>query len=212
MPKEVLERRYAMSIIVGLTGGIASGKSTISKMFKEKEVPVIDTDGIARNLLDNDESIYNAIVETFGEAVLTTDKKINRNKVAQIIFSDADKRQALNDIVHPKVKDIALREVSHYKEDDHKIIVVDVPLLFEASFDKVCDVTVVVYARKKDQVSRLVSREGIDEAYAKQKVNAQMPMAKKKSLADYVIDNSKSILETKKSFERVFEAINSIEK
>lgn len=201
-----------MSIIVGLTGGIASGKSTISKMFKEKEVPVIDTDGIARNLLDNDESIYNAIVETFGEAVLTTDKKINRNKVAQIIFSDADKRQALNDIVHPKVKDIALREVSHYKEDDHKIIVVDVPLLFEASFDKVCDVTVVVYARKKDQVSRLVSREGIDEAYAKQKVNAQMPMAKKKSLADYVIDNSKSILETKKSFERVFEAINSIEK
>lgn len=201
-----------MSKIIGLTGGIASGKSTVSKMFKEREIPVIDTDQIAKTLLNEDKDIYKEILKTFGEDVLTPNQEINRNKLAQIIFKDKEKRKKLNAIIHPKVKEITLHETTHLKDLKSPLIVLDVPLLFEADFDSVCDVTIVVYARKKDQISRLLSREGIDEAYAKQKISAQMPLSKKKELADYIIDNSKSILETRKSFERVLKEIEKTNK
>lgn len=201
-----------MSKIIGLTGGIASGKSTVSKMFKEREIPVIDTDQIAKTLLNEDKDIYKEILKTFGEDVLTPNQEINRNKLAQIIFKDKEKRKKLNAIIHPKVKEITLHETTHLKDLKQPLIVLDVPLLFEADFDSVCDVTIVVYARKKDQISRLLSREGIGEAYAKQKINAQMPLSKKKELADYIIDNSKSILETRKSFERVLKEIEKTNK
>ena len=201
-----------MSKIIGLTGGIASGKSTVSKMFKEREIPVIDTDQIAKTLLNEDKDIYKEILKTFGEDVLTPNQEINRNKLAQIIFKDKEKRKKLNAIIHPKVKEITLHETTHLKDLKQPLIVLDVPLLFEADFDSVCDVTIVVYARKKDQISRLLSREGIDEAYAKQKISAQMPLSKKKELADYIIDNSKSILETRKSFERVLKEIEKTNK
>lgn len=196
-----------MSTIIGLTGGIASGKSTVSKMFQEREIPVIDTDQIAKSLLNKDTEVYKHILKTFGEDVLTPNQEINRNKLAQIIFNDHKKREKLNAIIHPKVKEIALYETAHLEDLKHPLIVLDVPLLFEAEFDAVCDVTIVVFARKKDQISRLVSREGIDESYAKQKINAQMPLSKKKTKADFVIDNSKSILETRKSFDRVLKEI-----
>ncbi len=202
------ERRLIMATIVGLTGGIASGKSTVSDLFKQAEIPVIDTDQIARKLLEQDEVVFETVVKTFGEDVLTPSKAINRNKLAQIIFYDDDKRQALNDIVHPKVKDRVFSEIDRLKAD-HDLIVVDVPLLFEAEFDKFMDHTVVVYAKRKDQISRLMSREGIDEAYAKQKVKSQMPLSQKKTLADYVIDNSKSILETRKCFDRLLKKLKA---
>ncbi len=199
-----------MSLIVGLTGGIASGKSTISKMFKDENIPVIETDSISHALLKKDAEIFDAIVETFGEAVLTPSKAINRNVLGKMIFKDPKKREALNKIVHPKVKKRVHQEIDHFKKLDEAIIVVDVPLLFEVSFDQLMDKTVVVYAKKSDQIERLMSREGIDEAYAKQKIKAQMPLSKKKELADFCIDNSKSILETRKSFIRVLNKLKTL--
>jgi len=198
-----------MALIVGLTGGIASGKSTIVKMFEDNKIPVIDTDDIARELLNSDEAIKATIIETFGEDILTPSKEINRNKLAKIIFSDKDQRQKLNDIVHPQVKDRVFKEIEHFKDLNHNIIVVDVPLLFEAGFDQFMDKTIVVYAKKKTQIERLIAREGIDEAYAKQKVNAQIPLSKKKEKADYCIDNSQSILQTAKSFQRILKKLEA---
>ncbi len=198
-----------MALIVGLTGGIASGKSTVSKMFADEGIPVIDTDRIAKELMKEQE-IFDKIVETFGEEVLTPSKEINRNTLAKIIFRDENKRMQLNDIVHPKVKERVFSDIDHYEDMNHQMIVVDVPLLFEAKFDEFMDKTVVVYAKKKDQIGRLVSREGIDEDYAKQKIKAQMPLSKKKERADFVIDNSQSILETRKSFKRVLKKLESL--
>ncbi len=197
-----------MATIVGLTGGIASGKSTVADLFKGAGIPVIDTDQIARQLLNQDRDIFDKIVEAFGEDVLTPAKEINRNKIAQIIFYDDEKRQMLNDIVHPKVKDRVFIEIDRLKPD-HDLIVVDVPLLFEAKFDQFMDHTIVVFAKRKDQVSRLMSREGIDEAYAKQKIKSQMPLSKKKELADFVIDNTRSILETRKCFDRLLKKLTA---
>ncbi len=199
-----------MSLIVGLTGGIASGKSTISKMFQEEAIPVIDTDNIAHTLLKHNKTIYTSIVDSFGEEVLTPSKEINRNKLGKIVFKDKEKRELLNKIVHPKVKERVFKEIDHYKGLGEAMIVVDVPLLFEASFDTIMDKTIVVYAKRSDQIDRLKSRENIDEAFAKQKIKSQMPLSKKKELADYCIDNTKSILETRKSFTRVLKKLKSL--
>ena len=194
-----------MAKIIGLTGGIATGKSTVTNMFKERKIPVIDTDAIAKSLLQKDQDAYREIIESFGDAILSTDLTINRNKLAKIIFSDDEKREQLNQIVHPKVKKVVYTEIARLKTFEPEFIVIDVPLLFETGFDKICDLTVLVYARKKDQVSRLMMRDHIDESYALQKIKAQFPLSKKKALANYTIDNSKSVLETRKAFDRLIE-------
>ncbi len=194
-----------MAKIIGLTGGIATGKSTVSKMFKEREIPVIDTDKIAKSLLNKGSEGYQEILSLFGEEVLSTDGEINRNKLASKLFSDPKVRQTINGILHPKVKEIVKREITRLESYGTEVIVVDVPLLFETDFHKTCDYTLLVYARQKDQVARLVERDQIDEAYALKKIKSQLPMSQKKQLADFVIDNSKSILETRKAFDRLLE-------
>jgi dephospho-CoA kinase len=198
-----------MSKIIGLTGGIATGKSTVTTMFLDKQIPVIDSDKIAKSLLDKGQEAYQEVIEAFGTEILATDQTINRGKLGKIIFNDETARKQLNQIVHPKVKKVIYSEIASLKTFDHEFIVIDVPLLFESEFDKICDATILVYARRVDQINRLMSRDKIDEAYAKQKIKAQFPLSKKKALATYVIDNSKSILETRKSFEKVLAALRS---
>ncbi len=196
-----------MAKIIGLTGGIATGKSTVSKMFEKEGVPVIDTDLIAKDQLQKGKPAYREILALCGEDILTPDGEINRNKLAKKIFSDKTTRQKVNDIVHPKVKDIVKTEIKHLEELEKPLVLLVVPLLFETDFHKLVDITVLVYARKKDQIERLVARENIDEEYARQKIKAQLPLSKKRELADYTIDNSKNIMETHKSFLRVFKKI-----
>jgi len=196
-----------VATIIGLTGGIATGKSTVSKMFEEQGVPVIDTDLIAKKQLQKGKPAYKEILALCGEDILAPNGDINRNKLAKTIFSDKTIRQKVNAIVHPKVKKIVKTEIKHFEDLDEPFVLLVVPLLFETDFYKLVDISVLVYARKKDQVERLIARENIDEAYAKQKIKAQLPLSKKREMADYVIDNSKNIMETRKSFQRVFKKI-----
>ncbi|MFP4287065.1 MAG: dephospho-CoA kinase [Candidatus Izemoplasmataceae bacterium] len=198
-----------MTKIIGLTGGIATGKSTVTQMFLDNKIPVIDSDKIAKNLLDKGQEAYQEILDAFGTEILATDQTINRQKLAKIIFNNEEARNKLNSLVHPKVKKVIYSEIAKLKMFEPEFIVLDVPLLFESEFDKICDVTILVYARRKDQISRLTMRDHIDETYAVQKIKAQMPLSKKKAMADYVIDNSKSILETRKSFDKVLSDIRS---
>lgn len=191
-----------MAKIIGLTGGIASGKSTVSEMFKAINIPVIDADHIAKSLLNKGSEAYHEIIQEFGEEILTPDGQINRKKLAKILFDNEKARLKINEIIHPKVKTIIKQEMLRLDSYDEKVIVLDIPLLFETSYHTICDLTLLVYARQKDQVERLMHRDHISEEYALKKIKSQMPMSKKKELADYVIDNSKSILETKKAFER----------
>lgn len=191
--------------IIGLTGGIATGKSTVSKMFKERDIPVIDTDKIAKSLLNKGSEAFQEILTEFGETVLTPNGEINRKKLAEKLFHDEKTRQTINAIIHPKVKDIVRREITRLESYGETLIVIDVPLLFETDFHQECDVTWLVFARQKDQLERLVERDQISEDYAMKKIKAQWPMSKKKALADVVIDNSKSILETRKAFDKALE-------
>jgi dephospho-CoA kinase len=190
-------------IKLGLTGGIATGKSTVSQMFKDKQIPVIDTDQIARDLFEKDTDTYHQIIDVFGEDVLHTDQTINRKKLASIIFPNPQKRKKLNQIVHPKVREIVEEEIQKHMALGTKIIVIDVPLLFETNYDEIVDKTIVVYTTKKEQIRRLMMRDNIDKEYAQMKINAQMSLTEKVDRADYVVNNSYSILNTKKDFNKI---------
>jgi len=194
-------------LVIGLTGGIATGKSTVSKMFSEHGIPVIDTDLIARDLLKVGTKAYDEVLEKFPVSIILTNNEISRKKLAEVIFRDKEKRDELNNIIHPKVREIVLHDLEGYKSDDKKIVIVDVPLLFESKFDEVVDKVIVVYTTKENQLMRLMDRDIITEEYALSKIDSQMSLDEKIERADFLIDNSKSIIETKKDFLRIMKEI-----
>ncbi len=196
-----------MTMVVGLTGGIATGKSTVAQMFVDEGIPVIDTDTIARDLLHKGTDPHAAVVDAFGKDILLTDGQINRKMLGRIIFGDPNKRKTLNDIVHPHVLRIVETEIERYTELGQPLVVVDVPLLFESGFDEVCDKTVVVYTSPEQQLKRLIERDVIQSEYAQMKIAAQMSVEEKAERADFVIDNSFSILQTKKDFVKILKEL-----
>lgn len=196
-----------MTLIVGLTGGIATGKSTVTNMFQSIDIPVIETDKIAKNMLKKGTEGYDEVLAAFSNGILLTNNEINRKKLALIVFSNPQRRKRLNEIVHPRVKSIVKTEIQKHKELGTKILILDVPLLFETDFIDLVDKTVVVYTTFKKQKERLMERERIDKDYAEMKISAQMPLNRKVDLADYVIDNSSSILNTRKEFNKIVEEL-----
>lgn len=196
-----------MAHIIGLTGGIASGKSTVASFFKAQNIPVIETDQIAKTVLSPGSDAYDRVVQHFGEAILLSEGIINRKALGERIFKNESERETLNQIVHPEVRTITQSKVDVLKKEDHDLIVIDVPLLFEAGFDQDVDSTLVISVPKEIQIERLMARDGIDKAYALKKINAQIPLKEKRQRADYVIDNRGSILATKNQFYEVLKLL-----
>ncbi|UOQ94106.1 dephospho-CoA kinase [Halobacillus shinanisalinarum] len=182
-----------MTVVIGLTGSIASGKSTVSQMFHDLKIPVVDADIISREVVNIGEPAYEKIVHSFGEKVLYDDKTINRKQLGEIVFNSREKRQQLNQIVHPEVRKEMLRQRDAYKADATAAVVLDIPLLFESKLTDYADRTLVVYVDEEIQLTRLMERDqsGIDEA--KQRISSQIPVRKKAEMADAVIDNTGTI-------------------
>lgn len=199
-----------MAIIIGLTGGIATGKSTVSAMFKKIGIPVIDADVIGKKVVEIDKPAYHKIIETFGEDITLCTGHINRKKLASLVFGDSEKRKQLNDIIHPEVKALIKKEIKKFIVLGEEYIVIDVALLFESrySFDEICDLTVVVFTDEDTQMNRLIKRDKISEEKARMRIDAQLDIREKLQLADYKIDNSLSILETRKQFDAFMNKIN----
>ncbi len=180
-----------MSVKLGLTGGIATGKSTVASFFEKRGAHLIDTDIIAKNVMEKKDTL-NEIKAAFGREVFDEEGTLDRKRLAKLIFASKDKRNTLNAIVHPKVKNEVKKRLDTLETNDDNLIVIEVPLLFEAGFDDLCDKTLVVYTSREVQLQRLMDRDGIDSHYALEKISAQMPLEEKKARADYLIDNSKS--------------------
>ncbi|AKP48076.1 dephospho-CoA kinase [Bacillus smithii] len=194
-----------MAAIIGLTGGIASGKSTVSSLLKEKGFTVIDADVAARIVVQPGEEAYKKIVETFGKDILLENGEINRPKLGDLVFRDEQKRLQLNAIVHPAVRKQMLLEKEQAIRNGKQTIFLDIPLLFESGLTWMVDKTIVVYVDENIQLQRLMKRNGLDKEAAEIRISAQMSLEEKASKADAVINNNGTITETKKQLEHIIE-------
>jgi dephospho-CoA kinase len=182
-----------MALIIGLTGGIASGKSTVSQMLLDMKIPVIDADIEARNAVRKGEKAYYQIIDTFGKTVLTEEEDIDRVKLGSIIFHEERKRMQLNEIVHPAVRERMNDKKEKFKLEGYQVIVLDIPLLFESKLTFMVDKTILVYVDEKIQLERLMVRNNLSEREAIARIQSQMPLKEKVKLADEVIDNNGNI-------------------
>lgn len=184
-----------MTLIIGLTGSIAMGKSTVLKQFAEIGAKVSDADAIVHELLETDESLILAIKQCFPLAV--KDGKIDRKLLGKEVFSNEEKLAQLERLLHPKVRAENLRLITQAKEQETPLLVLEIPLLFETGAEAICDKVVVVTAPLKIQRERVLSRKGMTEEKFQQILSCQMPDAEKRARADFVIDTSKGLKDTK---------------
>ncbi|XP_058082914.1 dephospho-CoA kinase [Magnolia sinica] len=189
--------------IVGLTGGIASGKSTVSNLFKANGIPVVDADIVARDVVRKGTGGWKRVVATFGDEILLENGEINRAQLGQIIFADPAKRQLLNRLLAPFISSGIFWEVVKLWLKGSKVIILDIPLLFEAKMDQWAKPIIVVWVDPETQLQRLMARDGISEEQARNRINAQTALDWKRTKADIVIDNSGSIDETREQFQKV---------
>lgn len=176
--------------IIGLTGGIASGKSTVTKYLRQQGYTVVDCDKIAWELAEPDCSIWQVYFARYGSKVINPDKSLNRQAVADIVFRDKKELDAINSLVHPLIKDEMMSQVKAAVDEGEKVIFLDVPLLFEASYDKLVDEKWLVYVSRDTQLRRLMSRNDFNHDEAVRRIDSQMSLEEKKKLSDVIINNN----------------------
>jgi dephospho-CoA kinase len=201
-----------MAFTIGLTGGIASGKSTVSAMMRELGLPVIDADEAARAVVRPGEEAYRQIVAAFGPGILRADGEIDRAKLGAIVFNDEQQRKVLNAIVHPAVRKKMLAEKEAHIRSGAKTVVLDIPLLFESGLTHWVDKVLVVYVDDDVQLRRLMARNGFTEEEALARIRSQWPMAEKVKRADAVIDNNGTIEETRRQLLAILHQWDALEK
>ena len=190
---------------VGLTGGIASGKSTVAGMLVEKGALLIDFDELAHAVEEPEEPAWRDIVRYFGEEILGEDRRIDRPRLARVVFADREKLALLNHLVHPVVIDLWQRRIAEIREcRPDAVILSDIPLLFEAGFRPLVDLALLVYVSPEAQLERLILRSGCSREEAARRLAAQMPIGEKVPLADIVIDNEGPLEETRRAVDKVW--------
>jgi dephospho-CoA kinase len=182
--------------LIGLTGGIASGKSAVAAMLRGAGVPVVDADQLAREAVAPGTPALEAIRARFGEGVLLPDGSLDRKRLGALVFHDDEARAALNAIVHPGVAALAVERLEALRASGANVAVYEVPLLFESGLEGMMDATLLVALDEELQLSRLMARDRIDEAAARARVAAQMPLAAKRARATRVIENDGPLSDT----------------
>ena len=178
-------------ILVGLTGGVATGKSTVAKMFKQCGAAVINADLLARQVVEPGKPAWRAIVKLFGKTVLNQDRSLDRQALGSIIFHNPKKRRQLERIIHPRVaREQARLTKAITRKDPNAVVIYEVPLLFEAGVDKRVDKIIVVTADRKTQIVRLKKRNDLTRAEAIRRIRSQMPLAKKTQQADHLLNGT----------------------
>lgn len=185
--------------IIGLTGGIASGKSSVSKMLSYLGAAIIDADVIARDVVQPGQKVFQKIIEEFGDNILKADGTIDRKKLGYLVFNDRDKLNMLNSITHPEIIRIIEERVEAIRaEGKYDVIVIDAPLLLESGMKTMVDEVWLVFADMDTQLKRLMLRDRLDIDTARDRIMSQMPMEEKIKLSHRIIDNSKDLEHTKK--------------
>ncbi|XP_041987433.1 dephospho-CoA kinase [Aricia agestis] len=194
--------------IVGLTGGLATGKSTVLSIFRENGIAVIDADEVAKNVLQPGTKAWKELKAYFGDKIVYPDGRVNRLKLGEIVFDDIEKRRKLNAITHPRIQTAMMKTAIKYFFSGHKYIVMEVPLLFETGkmltfMHKI----ITVVCEDHQQLERLRKRNDFSEAVAKKRINCQMPLEEKVAKSHFVIDNSGDIVNTRQQTESIIRVL-----
>lgn len=184
------------NLILGITGNIASGKSTVAGGFARLGAALVDADQLARDVVASGSPVLDQLAERFGDDILREDGQLDREKLSAIIFADPEARQELNRIMHPAIGQLAIERLQKLKKKPGiPLVVYEAPLLFEAGAEGRVDQVLVVKIDSQVQLARLMQREGLDEDAARLRIDSQMPQDEKLARADYVIDNSGTVEE-----------------
>ena len=194
-------------LLIGLTGNIASGKSTVARLFEERGAALIDADVLARRAVEMGTTAYRDIVRRWGEEVLAPDGEVDRGALRRIVFSEPEELEALNRIVHPEVARLRDRMVADAKRRGELICVVDIPLLFERDLVEEFDRIVLVDAPRPIRLERLVRERGLRETEAMDMIAAQMPAELKRARADFIIDNTGTLADLEARAAEVWSAL-----
>ncbi len=179
-----------MSLLVGLTGGMGSGKSLAASYFRELGAQMIDADRISRELVAPEKPAWKEIIEEFGSSVLNSDQTLNRRQVAAIVFNDESKRKKLEDIIHPRVIVEERRLYERYRQENSRVLaVIDAALLIESGNYKNVDTVIVVQCGREEQIRRVMERDGTARNEVENRLNSQMPLEEKVGFGDYILRN-----------------------
>ncbi|AZR73719.1 dephospho-CoA kinase [Anoxybacter fermentans] len=192
---------------IGLTGGIASGKSTVAKFLAEMGLAVINLDLISREILDKGTPGYREVLATFGQTILNSEKEIDRKALGEIVFNDPALRKKLESITHPLILEKMEERIQKLKEAGKRVVVVEVPLLFEAGLENKFDQIWLVYVDQETQIKRLMARNGLNREEALMRLKAQMPLDIKKTLADHIIYNTGDLEDLKEHLQQLWRDI-----
>jgi dephospho-CoA kinase len=192
---------------IGLTGGIASGKSTVSRLLSELGALIVDADAIAHTVVTPGQPAWRQIIDYFGDQILFPDGNINRRKLGDIVFNDPEKRKHLEAITHPAIWSQVATEVKLAEAAGYQVIVLDVPLLLETDWNRMVNEVWVVYVDRQTQINRLMVRDSLTQQQAEMRIASQLSLEEKKQRADVVIDNSGSPDSTRRQVENLWERL-----
>jgi dephospho-CoA kinase len=199
-----------MPRVIGLTGGIASGKSLVSRTLKGLGMTVIDADDISHEIMAHDTSIKQEVVRTFGTEIISEEGEIDRGKLGSIVFfQKPELRKELEAILHPRIREEMWKRARESRGND---VVLEIPLLIETGAHERVDLVLVVYASRELQIQRLMARDGMSRQEAIQRINTQLPLEEKVAAAHYIINNTGSVEETEEQVIRFNQAIREKEK
>ncbi len=200
-------------MLLGVTGGIASGKSTVAKMLEEMGAPIIDFDVLSRVVVEPEKPAWKDIVNYFGEQVLLEDKTLDRQKLSGIVFQDMEKRKKLESFTHPRIGEEFVKLVQEFTNKDPNVIIqVVIPLLIEINMQALFHKLVLVYIPEEEQVKRLMERDNITREMAMNILKSQMSIEEKRGYCDFIIDNTGTIEETRKQVEELWEQLQEVQK
>lgn len=196
--------------IMGLTGGIASGKSTVSQYLAQKGIPIIDADLVAREVVTPDKPLLAKLVAHFGSKILLPTGELNRRKLGTIVFNDAHELRILNELMDPAIRAAIMQKITAYQAAGIALVCLDAPTLFEAQYEHTVDFVVVVYVSPKVQLARLSLRDNLAPTAAQQRIAAQISIDEKRRRADYVIDNQGDLAQTYRQVDDLLTIVNSL--